>query len=80
MLKGKKKFLWTPDCEEAFRRIKTYLTLPPTLPVPEVGETVYIYLAATNTEIFSVLVRDNGKVHLRRMLGDAKTRYTKIEK
>lgn len=61
MLKREKKFEWTPECEETFREIKEYLTLPPTLSVPESDEIVFVYLATSDTVISSVLVRDIGR-------------------
>lgn len=85
MLKGDKKIMWTPECEEAFQKLKVYLTSPPTLSVLKIGETMYVYLAKPDFVVSSVFVRDNGKIHspifyLSQILGDTETRYTKIEK
>lgn len=85
MLKGKKEFEWTVECQTAFDNLKQYLTSPPMLSVPEEGEMVYVYLAVSKTAISSVLVRQEGEkqypvYYLSRTLQDTETRYTMIEK
>lgn len=83
MLKGTAKFEWTAECEDAFRKIKEYLTSP-TLSIPKFGEIVFVCLATSDTTISSVLREINktrSLVHyISRTLADVEVRYTIIEK
>ncbi|XP_074374821.1 uncharacterized protein LOC141715244 [Apium graveolens] len=80
-----KKFEWTPECEEAFQKIKEHLGKPPLLSKPKVGETLIIYLAVSEHAISDVLIREEEGVQYpvyyisKRML-DAETRYSNMEK
>ena len=80
-----KKFEWTPECEEAFHKIKEHLGKPPLLSKPKMGETLIIYLAVSEHAISAVLVREEEGIQYpvyyvsKRML-DAETRYTNMEK
>ncbi|RZK27622.1 MAG: RNA-directed DNA polymerase, partial [Hymenobacter sp.] len=58
LLRGNKKFEWTEKCEEAFEQLKQYLAEPLTLAKPEVGETLYLYVAVSHTAVSGVLVRE----------------------
>ncbi|XP_074362906.1 uncharacterized protein LOC141703225 [Apium graveolens] len=58
-IKGRgKDFLWTPNCEEAFLKIKEQLGNPPILTKPEDGETLILYLAVLEYSISAVLVKE----------------------
>ena len=52
-------FSWSDECEQAFEDLKRYLASPPLLVKPQVGETLYLYLATSSEAISSVLVREN---------------------
>ncbi|KAL0439193.1 UNVERIFIED_CONTAM: Transposon Ty3-I Gag-Pol polyprotein [Sesamum latifolium] len=39
-----KDFTWTEECQRALKDLKAYLTTPPLLANPVVGETLYVYL------------------------------------
>lgn len=85
MLRRDAKFEWTPDCAKAFREIKEFLAIAPTLSVLEVGETVYVYLATSEDAISFVLVRkiegkQNPVHYVSRTLSGEEVRYTKIER
>ncbi|XP_074346599.1 uncharacterized protein LOC141685395 [Apium graveolens] len=55
-IKGRgKDFLWTPECEEAFLKIKEQLGNPPMLAKPEDGETLILYLAVSEYSVSAVL-------------------------
>lgn len=61
------------------------LDVTPVLSVPDDGEMIYMYLAISEAAISSVLVRQaerrQSPIHyLSRMLHDAETRYTRIDK
>ena len=81
-----KKFEWTPECEEAFQKLKEQLgPLSPLLAKPIVGETLILYMAISYYAITDVLVREEGEAQypiyyvIKRLL-DAETRYTNMEK
>ncbi|XP_062151978.1 uncharacterized protein LOC133860372 [Alnus glutinosa] len=43
----RKAITWSEECEEAFRKLKEYLTNPPLLSRPTEGEILYLYLAVS---------------------------------
>lgn len=57
-----KNFEWTPECEEAFQRIKEHLGSPPLLSKPKEDEVLIVYLAVSEYAISAVLVREEEKV------------------
>ncbi|XP_074377973.1 uncharacterized protein LOC141719490 [Apium graveolens] len=80
-----KDFVWTPKCEEAFRRIKEQLGNPPILSKPLDGESLILYLVVSEYSISAVLVREeDGQpspvYYVSKRLHDAETRYTSMEK
>ncbi|XP_074327728.1 uncharacterized protein LOC141665641 [Apium graveolens] len=86
VIKGRgKDFLWTPDCEEAFLKIKEQLGNSPMLAKPEDGETLILYLAVSEYFVSAVLVKEEAShqwpvYYVSKRLLDAETRYTKMEK
>lgn len=84
-LRKSKTFEWTNECEEALSQLKQYLTSPPLLSKPKDNETLFIYLAVSETAVSAVLVReDEGKqspvYYVSKSLLDAETRYNQLEK
>ncbi|XP_074351891.1 uncharacterized protein LOC141691044 [Apium graveolens] len=80
-----KDFVWTPECEEAFRRIKEQLGNPPMLSKPLDGESLVLYLAVSEYLISAILVREeDGQqspvYYVSKRLHDAETHYTSMEK
>ena len=80
-----KSFEWTPTCEEAINQLKRYLTSPLLFSKPKDGETLYIYLAVSETTVSVVLIRkEEGKqlpvYYVSRALLDTETRYTELKK
>ena len=76
--------IWTKECEESFQKLKDYLSNPP-LVKPSEGESLYMYLAVSNSATSSVLVRDDNGIqrpiyYTSRALADAETRYSNLEK
>ena len=57
-LKNNKTFIWTNKCEEAFKKLKVYLATSLILTQLEIGETLYLYLVASNKEVSSILIRE----------------------
>ena len=57
LLRKESKFKWTPECKAAFQEFKTYLSSPPILYKPEVGNPLCLYLSLSDVTIASILVR-----------------------
>ncbi|XP_058733336.1 uncharacterized protein LOC131604940 [Vicia villosa] len=79
-------FIWQSQHQEAFDRIKEYLTKPPILAPPVRSRPMRLYIAVSESTIGSMLVQENEKgverpvYYLIRMLNDPETRYSDIEK
>ena len=56
---------WNEECDRAFMAIKQYLTEPPILVSPEAGDTLYLYLAASNIAVSADLFKECGDAKLR---------------
>ena len=64
-LRGASRAEWGEECDRAFVAIKQYLTEPPILASPEAGDTLYLYLAASNIVVSAALFKECGDVKLR---------------
>ena len=56
LMKKADKFEWTEEAEAAFIDLKRTLTKPPILAAPKENEPLYLYVAATNRVVSTVLV------------------------
>ena len=84
------KFEWTEEAQAAFIRLKHVLSTPPILVTPTPKEPIYLYVAATNRVVSTVLVveQDEGKRHLvqrpiyylKEVLSISKQRYPHYQK
>ncbi|GAU44863.1 hypothetical protein TSUD_329190 [Trifolium subterraneum] len=54
-LRKSERFTWSPQCEEAFQKLKVFLASPPILTRPEQGKTLYLYLAVSEKALSSAL-------------------------
>ncbi|XP_006605138.1 uncharacterized protein [Glycine max] len=85
-LKKDEPFKWNEEHQKAFDEIKEYLIKPPVLMPPSRNKSMKLYIAASDKTIASMLAQedDDGIEHaiyyLSRVLNDAETRYTAIEK
>ncbi|XP_019184635.1 PREDICTED: uncharacterized protein LOC109179589 [Ipomoea nil] len=84
-MKKKEGFAWTAECQQSFEELKQYLSTPPVLSTPQVGEPLFLYLAASAKAVSSVLVREEDRVqhpvyYVSRSSKAAETRYTVLEK
>ena len=76
---------WSEECDRAFIQIKQYLAEPPILSSPNTGETLFIYLAVSDTVVSAALFKENenGKQRLvffvSKSLADVETRYNHLE-
>ena len=85
-LRGASQPEWDEECDRAFIAIKKYLKEPPILAILEAGDTLYLYLAASNMAVSAALFKEseNAKLGLvffvSKSLTDAETRYTHLER
>ena len=65
LLKKTDKFEWTEEANEAFKKLKAYLTSSPVLTPPKKYEDMMLYIAATSTVISTAIVveREEGRVY-----------------
>ena len=78
-------FEWTKKCELTFQHLKEHLGKPSLLSKPISGESLFLYLAISESTADSVLVQEEGKVqhpvyYVSKRLLDAELRYPNIEK
>ncbi|WJX39864.1 hypothetical protein P8452_27372 [Trifolium repens] len=85
-LKKDDPFKWNEEHQKAFDDIKDYLIKPPVLMPPSRNKAMKLYIAASEKTIGSMLAQEddngieNAVYYLSRVLNDAETRYTAIEK
>ncbi|KAL0456895.1 UNVERIFIED_CONTAM: Retrovirus-related Pol polyprotein from transposon opus [Sesamum latifolium] len=84
-LRKAESFSWNKECQEAFDKLKEYLSKPPLLTKPQVGEMLYIYLSASEEAVSAVLVRAEGREHqpvyyISKVLQGTELKYPPIEK
>ena len=66
LLKKIDKFEWTEEANEAFKRLKAYLTSSPVLTPPKKYEDMMMYITATSTMISTTIVverEEEGRVY-----------------
>ena len=86
ILRGANRAEWNEECDRAFVAIKQYLTEPPILVSPEAGDTLYLFLSASDVAVSSALFKECGDARLRpvffvsKSLIDTETRYTHLER
>ena len=84
-LRGANRAEWNEECDRAFVEIKQYLTEPLILVSPESGDTLYLYIAASDIAVSAALFKECGDVKLRpvffvsKSLTDEETRYSHLE-
>ena len=85
-LRGASWAEWNEECDRAFVAIKQYMIEPPILVSPEAGDTLYLYLAASDVAVSVALFKEYGDAKLRpvffviKSLTDVETRYTHLER
>jgi hypothetical protein len=57
LLKNNVKFNWTPECNEAFEKLKKLLTTVPVLAQPDIEKSFNVYCDASGTGIRCVLMQ-----------------------
>jgi hypothetical protein len=66
-------FVWTENAEEVFQELKRYLTSPPVMVAPELGEPLLLYIAATSEAVRAMLVAERPDPHSMRGLESSST-------
>ena len=60
----KQAFAWIDECETAFQELKRYLSNPPLLSPSKQGESLYLYLAMSETVVSATLIREEDRKQL----------------
>ena len=81
----KQAFAWTDKCEIAFQELKRYLSNPPLLSPSKQGESLYLYLAVSETAVSAALIREEGRrqlpvYYVSQAFQGAEFKYPRIEK
>ena len=81
----KKSFEWTDECQQAFEKLKAYLSAPPLLSPSQPGEEFFLYLAISPATVSVALIRKEEKVqkpiyYASRALRGVEERYLPMEK
>jgi hypothetical protein len=66
LLQKFRPFVWTVEAEEVFQELKQYLTSPPIMVAPEVGEPLLLYIVVTTEAVSVVLVAERPEPHQHR--------------
>ena len=84
-LRGANRVGWNEECDWGFIHIKQYLDEPLILISPDIGKTLFVYLAVSDTAVSAALFKENedGKQRpaffVRKSLADVETRYIRLE-
>ena len=62
LIKKGKTFYWGDQSNQAFEKLKAYLAAAPLLASPINGESLYIYLAASEHAVSAAIVREDYSV------------------
>jgi hypothetical protein len=57
------KFVWDDKAQKAFEALKESLTMPPVMTPLVTGETLLLYISATNNVVSTVLVAEREEGH-----------------
>jgi hypothetical protein len=64
LLKAKEKFEWSEKADTIFAELKQFLTSPPVLTAPKEGETLLLYITATNRVVSTAIVIEHEVGHV----------------
>uniref|UniRef100_A0A2N9GA65 Uncharacterized protein n=1 Tax=Fagus sylvatica TaxID=28930 RepID=A0A2N9GA65_FAGSY len=85
LIKKGKNFHWGEQSDQAFERLKEYLSAAPLLSTPVNGESLYVYLAVSEHAVSAAIVREDCNVqkpvyYTSKTLDGAESRYLPLEK
>ena len=89
LLKASRKFTWTPEANKAFDELKQFLTMPPVMTAPQPGETLLVYIVATNRVVSTAIIVEREEAghaykvqcpiyFLSEVLNESKARYPQV--
>jgi len=58
LLQKDEKFMWTPECEEAFHKLRTLLTSAPVLAQPDIEKPFDVFCDASGIGLGCVLMQE----------------------
>jgi hypothetical protein len=58
LLQKDMRFVWTPECDAAFHKLRTLLTLAPVLAQPDIEKSFDVYYDASGTGLGGVLMQE----------------------
>ena len=84
-IKKKENFKWTPECEDAFNKVKSFLATPPILHRPTTWAILFLYLSISDNAMSFVSVQDSDFEEkpiyfISNVFRGAELRYQKIER
>jgi hypothetical protein len=91
LLKASEKFVWSELADAAFTQLKEFLTSPLVLIAPQKDDVLFLYVAATDCVVSTVIVverEEPGHIYkvqrhvyfIREVLNESKSRYPQIQK
>jgi hypothetical protein len=91
LLKKHERFSWTIEAQEALDKLKATLADAPILTLPQDGEPLYLYVAATTQVVSAIIVVERTEeghalpiqrpvYYISEVLSDTKMRYPQIQK
>jgi ribonuclease HI len=91
LLKKHERFSWTVEAQEALDKLKATLARAPILTLPQDGEPLYLYVAATTHVVSAVIVVERTEkghtlpvqrpvYYISEVLSETKARYPQIQK
>lgn len=81
LLKGGVKFIWSPDCEDAFEGLKVALTSSPVLAYPDFDKHFEVICDASNHSVGAILEQEGRVIYYAsRTLNPAERRYSTTER
>jgi hypothetical protein len=89
LLKASEKFVWLEEADAAFTQLKEFLTSPPVLTAPQRDDVLFLYVAATDRVVSTVIVVEREEpahvykvqrliYFISEVLNESKSRYPQI--
>jgi hypothetical protein len=91
LLKASEKFVWSEEADAAFTQLKEFLTSPLVLTAPQKDDVLFLYVAATDRVVSTVIVVEREEpshvykvqrpvYFISEVLNESKSRYPQIQK